>query len=636
MSLINDLIQKYVAQQKLVNIILNGDIPNQEEIDELDSRIEALEQGGGSGGSGGSTVENVVVFNKVEKIINENEYETVLKNHSGVEEIHIIDKVDSEGENDENKCIILLDESGQIIPFVKVEPNPETEGYLIKVSNEAPLSEQEWIDRFIETQPPEERIYAEWDTSVLNSLSPEDLAAVERLNNIDRYKVCQRGDGKIKLLGANMLKNVVSFNKVEEFYDESDLGGNSYQTSLKNDAGDAQIVIKDLIGAGDKDGIIVHVYDENDEEIVSENEIFKEYLSMIVKYEQQQHILEENADGGAFADQLAEIQSMTPEEIAEAGATQEEFDSYVEAYQLLNSIRRFSDIERIPDGTMTLYGKNYIDGRLQNMNDLIYNNGNDIRELKRYQTFSYDETNQELKIFYHCFPENTATTIDIDFTYQDSSFKKLHDIVYIGNDTEQIKSDILQFEFFAPTEYETGDHAIKVSLNVGEYVDYVGIPGITVSCSHCFYDLTNEVITLDKAEEEYGGIQGQTRTVIGNKNAEITFLEIMDDNDLLKRYFDANNNDITDDEGLIQQTLTDLNITIEDVITANRNGGYFSQSDIDDETDETIKANMIKFNSIRSYTTETRPNGKISVYGKNKIDELLNEIKERLSQLEQT
>ena len=214
MSLINDLIQKYVAQQKLVNIILNGDIPNQEEIDELDSRIEALEQGGGSGGSGSGSVENAIVFNKVEKIINENEYETVLKNHSGVEEIHIIDKVDSEGENDENKCIILLDESGQIIPFVKVEPNPETEGYLIKVSNEAPLTEKEWIDRFIETQPPEERIYAEWDTSVLNSLSPEDLAAVERLNNIDRYKICQCGDVKVKILGGNMLKNVVSFDRV--------------------------------------------------------------------------------------------------------------------------------------------------------------------------------------------------------------------------------------------------------------------------------------------------------------------------------------------------------------------------------------------------------------------------------------
>ena len=80
--MLNDWIQKYVAQQKLVNIIINGDIPNQEEIDDLDSRIEALEQGGGSGGSG--SVENTIVFNKVEKIINENEYETVLKNHSGV------------------------------------------------------------------------------------------------------------------------------------------------------------------------------------------------------------------------------------------------------------------------------------------------------------------------------------------------------------------------------------------------------------------------------------------------------------------------------------------------------------------------------------------------------------------------
>ena len=220
---------------------------------------------------------------------------------------------------------------------------------------------------------------------------------------------------------------------------------------------------------------------------------------MIVKYEQQQSVLEGNAEDGYFADQLAGIQSMTPEEIAEAGATQEEFDSYVEAYQLLNSIRRFSDVERIPDGSMTVYGKNYIDGRLQNMNEVIYDNGNDIRELKRYQAFSYDETNQELIIHYHCFPANTATTIDIDFTYQDSSTKHIHDIVYIGNNIDQIKSDILQFEFFAPNESASGDRTIRASLNnIPGYEDYANV-GVSVSCWHCFYNFANRLSVIDQA-----------------------------------------------------------------------------------------------------------------------------------------
>ena len=127
MSLINDLIQNFVAQQNLIDIIINGDFPDQDEIDELNSRIEAIEQGGGGGS--GETIEDVVVFDEVEQIINENQYETVLKNHSGAGEIQIIDKLDEEGENDENKCIILIDESGEIIPFVKVRFNSETDGY---------------------------------------------------------------------------------------------------------------------------------------------------------------------------------------------------------------------------------------------------------------------------------------------------------------------------------------------------------------------------------------------------------------------------------------------------------------------------------------------------------------------------
>ena len=157
-----------------------------------------------------------------------------------------------------------------------------------------------------------------------------------------------------------------------------------------------------------------------------------------------------------------------------------------------------TSVERIPDGKMTVYGKNYVNRRFETMNDSI----SSIRELKPYSLWNYDETTQELIIYYHCFPANIATTIDIDFTYQDSSTKHLHDVVYIGNDIEHIKSDMLQFEFFAEYDYESGDDKIKASLNnITGYEDYANVTIIDVSCSPCLYDLAERMRQLEEKVE---------------------------------------------------------------------------------------------------------------------------------------
>ena len=464
------------------------------------------------------------------------------------------------------------------------------------------------IDRFIETQPPEERIYAEWDAPVLNSLSPEDLAAVERLNSIDRYKICQRGDGKIKLLGANMLKNVVSFDKLQE---SSPTEQNRYITTLKSAsvAGEIQIVDRDDPHAETK------FYNANGEEVSSNNNLFNTTIQALLEDESGlQATIEANKNGGFYTSQITYYQSMSADELLDnEGLTQEGANERIEAWQLLNSI---VEVRRGGiDGKVKVLGANLVQGSIENLtgqllNDNIvessqynanennieiiftqfplnyllqinttfhYSNGNqvirndyiavsdasidnnftsfnnttsnemgnfynvndeseetrrlviapnelfrqgfesvdivvratkmnagifnriktlesNIQQLKPYAYYNHDQVNKELNIHYHCFPANTATTIDIHFEFQDSSTKDLHDVVYIGNDPEAIKSEILSFMF------SSSNDTIQASLNIGEYVDYVGEPSITISCSPCLYELANKVIKLEASQ----------------------------------------------------------------------------------------------------------------------------------------
>ena len=157
MSLINDLIQNFVAQQNLIDTIINGDFPDQDEIDELNSRIEELEQSG-SGGSG--SVENAVVFDKVEELIpNEDKFKTVLKNVSGSGQIEFIEKPSEE----QHKIFHVFDETGaEIISDNRIfneflsETDSTTLSHIVEVNQDGVFHNEDFINYIVSNIESEE------------------------------------------------------------------------------------------------------------------------------------------------------------------------------------------------------------------------------------------------------------------------------------------------------------------------------------------------------------------------------------------------------------------------------------------------------------------------------------------------
>ena len=157
MSLINDLIQNFVAQQNLIDVIINGDFPDQDEIDELNSRIEELEQSG-SGGSG--SVENAVVFDKVEELIpNEDKFKTVLKNVSGSGQIEFIEKPSEE----QHKIFHVFDETGaEIISDNRIfneflsETDSTTLSHIVEVNQDGVFHNEDFINYIVSNIESEE------------------------------------------------------------------------------------------------------------------------------------------------------------------------------------------------------------------------------------------------------------------------------------------------------------------------------------------------------------------------------------------------------------------------------------------------------------------------------------------------